>query len=263
MLLCPGQAQHSLVSSEGGDYTGADYWDAGGKDVHNRYSSGYDEHEEIVLVVVRNRKVSRHRPIKHPPAWHSPSKKPPAYGSCRAYALQKHRPLTLHATINLPSVAEDPSKPIAGFIHLVNLYRPFDDTFVGLWNKSRTDCSTLWLAHLQTQLSQALPAVLDGTETQAADLRASQHWLRTIVWQLSITNNFLSSTSSDSSMTFGYPIEIAKDLVAVTSQLSRRSMEVHGVGLVSHQVAHTAGLWLQGTNQTKDREDIRRGMHPD
>lgn len=64
-------------------------------------------------------------------------------------------------------------------------------------------------------------------------------------------------------MTFGYPIEIAKDLVAVTSQLSRRSMEVHGVGLVSHQVAHTAGLWLQGTNQTKDREDIRRGMHPD
>ncbi|KAI4099853.1 MAG: hypothetical protein LQ339_005768 [Xanthoria mediterranea] len=150
----------------------------------------------------------------------------------RAYALQKHRPLTLHVTINLPSAAEDPSKPIAGFIHLVNLYRPFDDTFVGLWNKSRTDCSTLWLAHLQTELSQALPAVLDGTETQAADLRTSQHWLRTIVWQLSITNNFLSSTSSDSSMTFGYPIEIAKDLVAVTSQLSRQSMEVHGAGLI-------------------------------
>ncbi|KAL8924681.1 MAG: hypothetical protein Q9172_002583 [Xanthocarpia lactea] len=150
----------------------------------------------------------------------------------RAYALQKHRPLTLHATINLPSVAEDPSKPIAGFIHLVNLYRPFDDTFIGLWNKSRTDCSTFWLANLQTQLLQALPAVLDGTEAQAADLRTSQHWLRTIVWQLSITNGFLSSTSTDSSMTFGYPIEIAKDLVAVTSQLSQRSMEVHGVGLI-------------------------------
>ncbi|KAL8676566.1 MAG: hypothetical protein Q9186_006931 [Xanthomendoza sp. 1 TL-2023] len=150
----------------------------------------------------------------------------------KAYALQKHRPLTLHATINLPSVAEDPSIPVAGFIHLVNLYRPFDDTFIGLWNKSRTDCSTLWLAHLQKQLSQALPAVLDGTETQAADLKTSQHWLRTMVWQLSITNGFLSSTSPDTSMTFGYPIEIAKDLVAVTSQLSRGSMEVHGVGLI-------------------------------
>ncbi|KAL8698853.1 MAG: hypothetical protein Q9201_006342 [Fulgogasparrea decipioides] len=132
----------------------------------------------------------------------------------RAYALQKHRPLTLHATINLPCVAEDPSKQIAGFLHLVNLFRPFDDTFIGLWNKSRTDCSTLC------------------TETQAADLRTTQHWLRTMVWQLSITNGYLSSTSPDSSMTFGYPIEIAKDLVAVTSQLSRQSMEVHGVGLI-------------------------------
>ncbi|KAL8946317.1 MAG: hypothetical protein Q9222_007265 [Ikaeria aurantiellina] len=152
----------------------------------------------------------------------------------RAYALQKHRPLTLHATINLPLAEEDPLKPIAGFLHLVDLYRPFDDTFIGLWNKSRTDCSTLWLAHLQKQLTQALPAVLEGTETQAADLRTSQHWLRTIVWQLSITNGFLSSTSPDSSMTFGYPIEIAKDLVAVTSHLSQRSMEVHGIGLVCH-----------------------------
>ncbi|KAL8717523.1 MAG: hypothetical protein Q9225_005241 [Loekoesia sp. 1 TL-2023] len=150
----------------------------------------------------------------------------------RAYALQKHRPLTLHATIKLPPAAEDPSKPITGFLYLVNLYRPFDDTFIGLWNKSRTDCSTLWLAHLQRQLTQALPAVLDCAETQAADLRTSQHWLRTIVWQLSITNGFLSSTSPDSSMTFTYPIEIAKDLVAVTSQFSQRSMEVHGVGLI-------------------------------
>ncbi|KAL8955506.1 MAG: hypothetical protein Q9193_006672 [Seirophora villosa] len=151
----------------------------------------------------------------------------------RAYALQKHRPLSLHATIKLPSAAEDPSRPIAGFLYMVNLYRPFDDNFIGLWNKSRTDCSTLWLAHLQKQLTQALPAVLDCTDTQAADLRTSQHWLRTIVWQLSITNGFLSSTSPDSSMTFTYPIEVAKDLVAVTSQLSQRSMEVHGVGLLA------------------------------
>ncbi|KAL8825088.1 MAG: hypothetical protein Q9170_007933 [Blastenia crenularia] len=150
----------------------------------------------------------------------------------RAYALQKHRPLTLHATIKLPSAAEDPSKSIAGFIHLVNLYRPFDDTFIGLWNKSRTDCSTLWLAHLQKQLMQALPSVLDCSETQAADLRVSQHWLRTIVWQLSITNEYLSSASLDSSMTFAYPIEIAKDLVALTGQFSQRSMEVHGIGLI-------------------------------
>lgn len=150
----------------------------------------------------------------------------------RAYALQKHRPLTLHATIGPPTVDPDPSSSINGFVHLVNLYRPFDDTFIGLWNKSRNDCSTYWLAQLQEQLTQALPPYLDTTESQAADLRTSQQWLRTMVWQLSISNNFLSSSSPDSSMTFHFPIEVAKDLVAVTSHFSKQAMEVHGIGLV-------------------------------
>ena len=54
-----------------------------------------------------------------------------------------------------------------------------------------------------------------------------------MVWQLSIANSCLSSSSPDAAMTFTYPIEIAKDLVAVTGQLSQQSMEIHGIGLVS------------------------------
>ena len=95
------------------------------------------------------------------------------------------------------------------------------------------DCSAFWLAQIQRQLMEALPVCLDTTESQAADLRTSQHWLRTMVWQLSIANRYLSSSSSDASMTFTYPIEIAKDLVAVTNALSQSSMEIHGIGLVS------------------------------
>lgn len=152
----------------------------------------------------------------------------------RAYALQKHLPLTLHATISpLNDVDSSTSASLAGFIYLVNLYRPFGDAFIGLWNKSRTDCSALWLAQLQQQLTQALPAYLNTTESQAADLRCSQQWLRTVVWQLSITNGYLSSVNQDISMTFRYPIEIAKDLVAVMGGLSKQSMEIHGIGLVS------------------------------
>lgn len=140
----------------------------------------------------------------------------------------------MHATISLPTVDQDPTNySLAGFIYLVNLYRPFDDTFIGLWNKSRTDCSPLTLARLQKQLTEALPQFLNTTESQAADLRTSQQWLRTMVWQLSIANGFLSSTSPDTSMTFRFPIEIAKDLVEVTRQFSKQSMEVHGIGLVS------------------------------
>ena len=149
--------------------------------------------------------------------------------------MQRHRPLTLHATINLPTLDEDPHETleISGFLHLVNLFLPFDDTFVGLWNKTTGNCSTQWLAELQRKLSEALPSQINSTESQAADLRTSQQWLKTMIWQLSITNGYLSSASPDNSMTFRYPIDIAKNLVSDTSRLSVQSMEVHGVGLVS------------------------------
>lgn len=152
----------------------------------------------------------------------------------RAYAMERHRPLSLYATIELPS-AEGPHEEefIAGFLCLISLFRCIDDEFMGLWNKSRTECSTAWLAQLQQQLVDALPSDLKTTEVQAADIRTTQQWLRVMVWQLSIANGYLSSTAPHSSMTFKYPIEVARDLIQDLKSLSLDSMEVHGVGLVS------------------------------
>lgn len=110
---------------------------------------------------------------------------------------------------------------------------------MALWNKTLTDCSTSYLAALQQQLTDALPAYLSNTtENQTADLRTSQQWLRTMVWQLSIQNGYLSSNNDDPTMTFHYPVEIARDLVAMTSQFSHASMEVHGIGLVGLLSVH-------------------------
>jgi hypothetical protein len=154
----------------------------------------------------------------------------------RAYALQRHRPLSLQATISLPTQNDDPSDAqahhLTGFLHLVNLFRPFDEGFVALWNKTRTDCSPQYLAALQKQLSDALPTYLNSTENQTADLRTSQQWLRTMVWQLSMQNGYLSSNCDDPSMNFQYPVDISRDLVSMTSQFPQQSMEVHGIGLV-------------------------------
>ncbi|TAQ85776.1 hypothetical protein B7494_g5901 [Chlorociboria aeruginascens] len=154
----------------------------------------------------------------------------------RSYALQRHRPLSLPATISLPTQNDDPSDlqshNLHGFIHMVSLFRPFDDQFVALWNKTRTDCSPSYLATLQKQLTDALPAYLNSTDNQTADLRTSQQWLRTMVWQLSIQNGCLSSGSEDPAMTFQYPVEIARDLLSMASQFSPQSMEIHGIALI-------------------------------
>jgi hypothetical protein len=133
--------------------------------------------------------------------------------------------------------------------------------FISLWNKTRSDCSPAYLSALQKQLTDALPAYLNSTENQAADLRISQQWLRTMVWQLSIQNGCLSSGNDDPSMTFQYPVEIARDLVSMTSQFSHQSMEVHGIGLVSSP-ARIDALNAFVNNHAVDRETLRRCMFP-
>ena len=150
----------------------------------------------------------------------------------RAYAIQQHRPLSLHATIELPAIDDEEAVELSGFLHLVHLFRPLDDTFIGLWNKARTGCTTAWLAQIQQQLSDALPMYLQSTEIQAVDLKCSQQWLRTMVWQLSISHGFLSSAAAENAMSFRFPIEVSKELVAAASQFTQPAMEVHGIGLV-------------------------------
>ncbi|KAF2095541.1 hypothetical protein NA57DRAFT_13197, partial [Rhizodiscina lignyota] len=154
--------------------------------------------------------------------------------SYRAYAFKRHRPLTLYNTIHLPTVDEDPSDTVAltGFIHLINLYKPFDETFFGLWNRTREGAVPSWLVQLQKQLSDALPTYLDSTEVQAVDLRMSQQWLKTMVWQLAISHGFISSMASDNTLSFRYPIEISRDLVELSNEFSQHAMEIHGIGLI-------------------------------
>ncbi|OAL37968.1 hypothetical protein AYO20_02801 [Fonsecaea nubica] len=151
----------------------------------------------------------------------------------RAYAMERHRPLSLHPTIGLPSVSEPHEEErISGFLCLIGLFRCIDDEFMAFWNKVKTHCSDTWLSQLQREVANSIPRALKTTESQLADVWVTLHWLRIMIWQLAITNGCLSSTSTDSSMTFKYPIEVARDLVQDISTLSRDAMEVHGVGLI-------------------------------
>ncbi|KAJ8604940.1 hypothetical protein MRB53_041616 [Persea americana] len=153
----------------------------------------------------------------------------------RAYALQAQKPLTLHATISLPDLAStlEEATTLEGFGRLIQLYKPFDDEFIGLWNNSSSKCDVNLITTLQKDLSAALPQFLSNTTiTQAVDLRTSQQWLRVMVWQLSISQRLLSFTAADEAMTFTYPIELSRELLANTIHFSQDAMEVHGVGLV-------------------------------
>jgi hypothetical protein len=162
----------------------------------------------------------------------------------RVYALQKRRPITLQPTIRLPSAGDSPSEahPLSGFIQLINLYKLFDTTFLGMWNKTAphgtaTCGNPSWLVKLQNQLTDCLPSYLQpAAESQIVDLTISQQWLRILVWQLALSQHYVASNSHDLTLTFEYPIEVSKELVNMSNQFSTYAMEIHGIGLVSGDV---------------------------
>jgi len=154
----------------------------------------------------------------------------------RTYALHKRRPISLHPTIHPPSLDEVPSdRPIAvGLELMINMFKIIDDNFINLWNRvHNTHASAAWIAQVQTQLSEAVPAYFECTEAQEVQIRITQQWLRSQAWQLSVSQGLVSSVTNDPPLTFKYPIEISRDLLTISHQFSQQAMEVHGVGLVS------------------------------
>ncbi|KAF4974358.1 hypothetical protein FZEAL_8736 [Fusarium zealandicum] len=172
----------------------------------------------------------------------------------RAYAIQRHRPLTLQATIRPPTLNDDPSDPQAhqlnNFIMLVNLYRPFDDAFVATWNKARRHLSAQHITSLQKQLNDIAQNYL-CQDPNLTDLRANQQWLKNTLWQL---NNGSVSGSSEDSMSFQYPIDMSREIVVNMIAQFPQGMELLGSGLIEKLVETCYAMTdvLAGMQPTRD-----------
>ncbi|KAJ5109904.1 hypothetical protein N7532_002549 [Penicillium argentinense] len=151
----------------------------------------------------------------------------------RAHAIRRHRPITLRITSETPEPDTHPQDTASiGFRCLVNLYRPFNEQFLSQWNGNHTTCSMGSLVELEEQIQNAVPADIELPDVLMADLRVSQQWLRIMIWQLSTSAGFLSTSPTHVCMDFRYPLLIARDLCLATWKLSRQGMQTHGVGLI-------------------------------
>ncbi|KAK0619346.1 hypothetical protein B0T14DRAFT_430413 [Immersiella caudata] len=138
----------------------------------------------------------------------------------RAYALQRGRPLTLQATINLPSPSDDPTDPaphqLTPFITLVNAFRPYDDALVNSWGKTRNETSPSYTTSLQKQLQDVLPPYLNDVQAQLTEIQSNQQWLKNMAWQLSMAN----PNENDSGLPpYPSPVDIGRDLLPMVSHL--------------------------------------------
>ncbi|KAI4153622.1 MAG: hypothetical protein LQ340_002208 [Diploschistes diacapsis] len=68
-------------------------------------------------------------------------------------------------------------------------------------------------------------------ETQRIDFNITRHWIRTLIWQYTITHFPLSGHSEDAAFSAAYPAMIAKDTLALLSTASAGSICAHGYGM--------------------------------
>ncbi|KAG0645322.1 hypothetical protein D0Z07_9058 [Hyphodiscus hymeniophilus] len=145
----------------------------------------------------------------------------------RAYALQRHHPLTLRRAIALPIVESGhEASIISGFLDLVALFQNFGDSFLSRWNLSSGPTASLpFLAKLQELLQYSIPHVSERTNIQKADLLVSRQWLKTVVWQLCVSSGLLSSTSA-------VEMTIARDVLLALRQLPLKAFQANGIGIL-------------------------------
>ncbi|KAH7148245.1 hypothetical protein EDB81DRAFT_841881 [Dactylonectria macrodidyma] len=150
----------------------------------------------------------------------------------RSHAIRYRRPITLQVTPETPEL-DTSDHSLVGFWSLAALFRPIDTSFVALLNHEvvATPPSPDAIDYVETAVNTAIKATLELHDTQKANLRITQLWLRVIIWKLRLRLGYLSEGARQHSLTYRYPLEVAKELTLSTRDLPIDSIKVHGVGL--------------------------------
>ncbi|EPS29203.1 hypothetical protein PDE_04152 [Penicillium oxalicum 114-2] len=163
-----------------------------------------------------------------------------AYWECfiheRFTALTYNRPPCLKALRGLPD--HDPTLPEeveVGFNHNINNFCLVDREFLQHWLGEKSGVSSEWIEHKQLQLEDntwhhevsKLPGMMQ------ADLIITRHWLRTLTWQIALSNTLLSS-SPDSSLllSLSFPLRLSNQLRQFLVGIPRDMVGIHGSGIL-------------------------------
>jgi hypothetical protein len=149
----------------------------------------------------------------------------------RSHAIRYRRPTTLHITSTSPVYDDD--QTLVGLWSLVQLFRPLDTTFIALLNQEETVFrpTAASLEAVEEAVNSAIRDSFNLHDTQKANLRITQIWLRVIIWQVRLRLGFLSEGFVADSLTFHYPLAVANELTISVKDMPMDSIKIHGVGL--------------------------------
>jgi hypothetical protein len=158
------------------------------------------------------------------------------YVTERGHAMQHGTPVCLTKSIALSrqdvSGSQSSSQVLQAFHSLTHLFASVDGVLVG--SEASSNYSMEILVRIQHELRRYEQWPLEWNEVQRSDVSITQHWLRMLVWQLSLSNVSLSSEpGGDDSMSFTYPARVSRDALRDISAVSFDALVAHGPGMVS------------------------------
>lgn len=171
----------------------------------------------------------------------------------RAYALQHRNTVILRPSIPLPRVFDSEQPELVyGFVRLVKVFTGVDEQFLVAWKNKPTVShvagglkGSVNILNPSDELSpddlEISFANLKIVETQFLDISVTQKWLPLLQWQLKNgrrltgTNATYPAATSDGPPSFHpyFPFRVSRDLLQIIAGANRRSLESHGIGMVS------------------------------
>ncbi|KAF2229894.1 hypothetical protein EV356DRAFT_365587 [Viridothelium virens] len=153
----------------------------------------------------------------------------------KAYAIQRRRRTRLQPSIRLPLVyPPEEAHLVSGFVSLVTLFSTVTDDFLNVWLGTRraSICSSDWLTETQRKIDATAGVTARGdiSETQQLDIDISRQWLHVLAWQMGVSNG-LVWRPQDPEMSLEYPINLAKEVVSITTGARREVLDSHGIGM--------------------------------
>ncbi|OBT69533.1 hypothetical protein VE03_01233 [Pseudogymnoascus sp. 23342-1-I1] len=183
----------------------------------------------------------------------------------RFSALTEFKPICL-SPLHTPPTA-DPLLPPSldlGWRLLIQTFSLVDREFVDLWLGDRSQVTSEFIERKHQQLDEwrweiEVPTL---SPMQKADLIITRQWLRTVTWQMAISNIRLPAENQSESLSLSLPLRLSSELRQFLAHMSHKAVGIHGSGILNKlfEITNTIAdvvihLPQASTNDTLQRVD--------
>ncbi|KAJ5823111.1 hypothetical protein N7447_005451 [Penicillium robsamsonii] len=122
-----------------------------------------------------------------------------------------------------------------GWTQVIKTFCMLDTSFISLWIGDRTQVTASWVERKHRELDDALWEVEVSalSELQQADLVITRQWMRTLLWQMAMSNCLLSSHASCPSLELEMPLRLSSQLRQFLTKISQNTIRMHGSSMIS------------------------------